>query len=291
MKLYKKIALTLFMFICTCVRAYDYNLVVCAIFQNDATDLKEWIEFHKLVGVEHFYLYNNLSEDDYLSILQPYIDSGEVDLIQWDYPTRSGVQQWGSIQIKAYNHALSQIKKKVKWAAFIDTDEFLFPVEVDNLSEFLNDFDKYGAVCVNWQLYGTSNIAKIAPNHLLIEDLCYKAEADFKMNRAIKSIIRPERVAKFHTMHECVFLPKYRQVNPNQVYFKGRFTDVNIDKLRINHYWTRDEDYLFNVKIPRYRKWGRSEDYVLERASHLNQVLDTSIHKYVPELRKKMGLL
>ena len=66
---------------------YQYELSIGAIFQNEAPYLKEWIEFHKLVGVEHFYLFNNCSTDDYLAILQPYIESGEVDLFQW--PTRA----------------------------------------------------------------------------------------------------------------------------------------------------------------------------------------------------------
>ena len=38
-----------------------YNVAVCAIFKNEAPYLKEWIEFNHLVGVEHFYLYNNNS--------------------------------------------------------------------------------------------------------------------------------------------------------------------------------------------------------------------------------------
>ncbi len=32
---------------------------LCAIFKDEADYLREWIEFHRIVGVEHFYLYNN----------------------------------------------------------------------------------------------------------------------------------------------------------------------------------------------------------------------------------------
>src|SRR4051794_11337491 len=54
---------------------YQYDFTVCAIFQNEAKYLKEWIEYHRLVGAQHFYLYNNRSTDHYMDILQPYIDS------------------------------------------------------------------------------------------------------------------------------------------------------------------------------------------------------------------------
>lgn len=60
-----------------------YNVSICSIFKNEAPYLKEWIEFNNIVGVDHFYMYNNNSEDDYEAILQPYIKSGLVTLIDW----------------------------------------------------------------------------------------------------------------------------------------------------------------------------------------------------------------
>ena len=45
-------------------RTLKYKVSICAIFKNEAKYLREWIEFHKIVGVEHFYLYNNFSTDD-----------------------------------------------------------------------------------------------------------------------------------------------------------------------------------------------------------------------------------
>ena len=51
-----------------------YTVAVCAIFKNESVFLKEWLEYHLLIGVEHFYLYNNFSEDNYQDILAPYLD-------------------------------------------------------------------------------------------------------------------------------------------------------------------------------------------------------------------------
>ena len=34
----------------------QYKVSIGAIFKNEALYLKEWIEFHRIVGVEHFYL-------------------------------------------------------------------------------------------------------------------------------------------------------------------------------------------------------------------------------------------
>ncbi len=60
-----------------------HRKAVCAIFKNESVFLKEWLEYHLLIGVEHFYLYNNFSEDNYQDILAPYIEKGQVTLTEW----------------------------------------------------------------------------------------------------------------------------------------------------------------------------------------------------------------
>ena len=35
-------------------RYTKYQVSICAIFKDEAPYIKEWIEFHKIVGVEHF---------------------------------------------------------------------------------------------------------------------------------------------------------------------------------------------------------------------------------------------
>jgi hypothetical protein len=51
---------------------------VAAIFRDEAKYLKEWVEFHLLVGFDLLYMFNNLSQDNYLEVLNPYIESGQV---------------------------------------------------------------------------------------------------------------------------------------------------------------------------------------------------------------------
>lgn len=47
------------------VYTMPYFLTCLAIFKNEAMNLKEWLDHHLWQGVEHFYLINNGSEDDY----------------------------------------------------------------------------------------------------------------------------------------------------------------------------------------------------------------------------------
>ena len=38
---------------------FRYELAACLKFKNEARFLAEWIRFHQLAGVEHFFLYYN----------------------------------------------------------------------------------------------------------------------------------------------------------------------------------------------------------------------------------------
>lgn len=260
------------------------DIALCAIFQNEAPYLKEWIEFYKLIGVKHFYLYNNLSTDNFDKVLKPYVKSGIVTLKNWDYRTNPDGNNWTTIQIMAYMHALELAKQRYKWLIFVDTDEYLFPVQVDTLSEFLSDYEEAGSVCVNWQMYGTSGVRRIAPGHLLIEDLIYKAQTLYPENSQVKCIVRPEYVQQIVSPHFCILQPGFPQMNANRDIIDGPWAPINIDKIRINHYWTRDEYFFYRKKIPRRKVW--QDNSSLERANNLNYEVDTAIFKYVQRLKK-----
>ena len=64
-------------------------LSACAIFRDEAAYLAEWIAFHRLVGVEHFFLYDNGSADHPEAVLAPYLAEGEVTLVPGPFPSTS----------------------------------------------------------------------------------------------------------------------------------------------------------------------------------------------------------
>jgi len=267
---------------------YQYQVCICAIFRDDARFLKEWIEFHRVVGVEHFWLFNNLSQDNYLEVLTPYVEEGIVDLVEWPYESEDW-HQWHEIQNTAYEACIRLAVGKTKWLAFIDSDEFLFPVKKKNLLAVLKHYEKYGGVCVNWQMYGTSGVKRIPDDKLMIELLTRKGETHLWKNYFIKSIVRPERVKCFPSSHYAYFFGNYYSVDTKKKRFVGnRSRNILIDKLRINHYWTRDEDFFFERKIVRRNKPDSNFQDFLEDFDILNEYEDTAILRFASPLREKM---
>ena len=63
-----------------------HYLAFCVVFKDEARYLAEWLAFHRLVGVAHFYLYSNESRDRYRAVLAPFEAAGVVTLREW--PTR-----------------------------------------------------------------------------------------------------------------------------------------------------------------------------------------------------------
>jgi len=138
-----------------------YKVSICAIFKDEADYLKEWIEFHRLVGIEHFYLYNNNSTDDYQTILQSYIDEGVVSLKNW--PIKQG-------QMQAYKDFMDTNAAETEWVGFIDIDEFVVPNKYDNVYEFLKKFSNRPSVIIYWKFFGTSGKIRRNIKGLLTEE-------------------------------------------------------------------------------------------------------------------------
>src|SRR5262249_33045322 len=144
-----------------------------------------------------------------------------------------------------------------KWLALIDTDEFLVPVIASTLPELLNAYAEYGGLCVNSQAFGTSGMARIPEGQLLIETLTRCAPRDHPYNLHVRSIVQPARVTGCHNPHYVEYGSGHVQVNADKLPFDGPFAPyVACEAIRANHYWTRDEWYFYNCKLPRSRRAG-----------------------------------
>ena len=266
-----------------------YFLSVCAIFQNEGRFLKEWIEYHHMLGVEHFILYNNNSDDEYLTVLQPYIQRGLVELIDWPSPVQ---EDWTPYQVKAYEDCIQRSIGQTVWLAVIDIDEYIVPVDRPNLTVFLEEFKprkKVGGIRMSWQCYGTSGCAKIPDDKLMIECLTWKGNETHGWNRHVKSICKPH-IVKRYCVHAAHYKPGYFDIMPGN---GGPLPHplIQLKRIRVNHYWTRDEDFFFNAKIPR-RARCEGHLYTQEEIDDLLQsfhkVEDPIMKKFIPKLRKRV---
>lgn len=247
--------------------------------KNEGPYLKEWLEYHKMVGIEHFYLYDNGSSYETAAIVLQYSQKNEVTAHHW--PAHP-------LQLKAYMHCLTSYRSESFWIAFIDLDEFIVPVAAETIGEFLKDYEAFGGVGVNWLLYGNSGHTK-KPAGLQIENYTYRSEESWHSNCHIKSIINPKKVKSPKDPHCFRYLPDAYAVTENKIKINGSLTQSHsTNKIRINHYFTRSTEES-RTKMERGNpdsKFKRPWDD-FERLNR-NDVLDRSMEKYVPELKRRV---
>ncbi len=267
----------------------NHTLSVCAIFRNEAPYLKEWLEFHQMMGAQHFTLYNNESDDHYLEILKPYVEKGIVELIDW--PNQMDEPNWTHAQKRAYNHCVQKDIGKTKWLALIDVDEFIIPVDSSDIPSYLSQFDErpeIGGIQINWQLYGTSGLADIPQGKLLTECLTRKAPSYFIANEGVdntryKSIVRPEAV-NFYEVHYAIYKEGFTFYPP-----LDPLHPIQIDHIRINHYWPRTEEFFYRTKLDRrLQLFPLAMQQMIEKLSILNQEEDLIMAKFIPELKNRL---
>lgn len=252
------------------------QLSICAIFKNEAPFLKEWIEYHKLVGVQHFYLYNNDSEDDYLGILEPYIEKKEVTLTYWP---NQRLEEWNLLpfpwitttQKPAYEHAFQIAQKTSDWIIPLDLDQFIVPVTTNTIIEGLKKYKDIAEVQIYETIYGTAGIDSISAHVLLIEALNKKTCPSY-----------PKQTRK------TIFnLPK-RECEKEK-----SSTIASPDEFVINHYTNR---YISNFHAQKIKNkstiynisYDKQTIAEILRIGNDQEDRERHIFRFVPALREKL---
>lgn len=268
-----------------------YNVAVCAIFKNEAPYLREWIEFNHIVGVEHFYLYNNNSEDDYMNVLKPYIECGLVTLTQWPYNQK---------QMECYMACIDEYASETKWLGFIDIDEFIVPKSTNSVYDFLQPFEKKaGSVNIYWKIFGTSGQLDRKLSGLVSEDfmVCWPKYMDLGKcfyNTAFGFDSNSKHAAQLH--HKFWANYKGKDIPPVNIFNKICIGNRNVAKtsdfpIQINHYFTKSykEYAMKRAKGDVYFKINpHDEAYFYEHEMKCTST-DYSAYKYLIKLKHKLG--
>ena len=255
-----------------------YNLGIVAIAKNEQDYIKEWVAFHKVQGVDKIILYNNDSTDNMVEEIKSFIEDGYVI-----YNAIHGEVQ----QLNAYNDALKKFSKLFRYLAFIDCDEFLFPVNdnetIFSVIEKTMKMDKNaGGICVNWVMFGSSGHEK-KPEGLLINNFLWRSKLPGPGTNWIKTICNPDLVVKFNHPHYPIYkrglygitpkgnrcvnwcnpITEYVGLRINHYFTKSKaqwierrkFDTMNPQKLRtIDQFYKHDTNDIFDDEVLRYKK-------------------------------------
>jgi Glycosyltransferase family 92 len=279
-------------------------LAVTVMVKNEGRYLCEWIEFQRLMGVEHIYLYDNGSTDCTVEVLRPFAAEGFVTVIPW-----ITFDDEVSPQRQAYAHALCNFGPQYRWMAFVDLDEFLFPVTAPDLAAVLSNYEDCPSICVPWYMFGTSG-HKGPPSGLVIESYTERALFPPPPRRMKllkwKSIVDPSQVVAVGNVHLFDLASGVtggvdeRRCPISDEAEDGEREPPSGAVLRINHYYTRShQEFVVKLNAVRFTT-GASTHKGHPDPSHRQRVRDLieeelvqdyTIWRFLPPLYRRLGMI
>lgn len=207
----------------------EYFLSICLLIKDEGQYLPEWLSWHVGQGVEHFFIYDNGSQT-------PVSES-----IPDEYKSKCTVVEcpnWQTNQqITAYDDCLRQFGDQTKWLAFIDTDEFIRPLDNIKLVQFLEDFDDVAAVAFQWVLYNADGHIHYSEKPVR-ERFKQTIDIPHRWMQKYKSIVQPSKCASM-TPHNPITIPPYPLVDENHDVIRSLGTWLPATKVVIDHYYTK----------------------------------------------------
>jgi hypothetical protein len=269
-------------------RPNAYNLTVAIMFrlwpgdaalQNMGT-LVDWLEYHLLLGVNHFYLFDDAIDaaeavGDH-ALIKHYEKEGLVTYHAL-HSTCQPRGDYGPRQVSIYENALKLYREESRWMMTLDYDEFITFVnpEISDLVEWLDKM-KRSQVCWHSWFFAGATVEIDNPYLRTIDQFIWMAPDVHRYGR-IKCAAQSVHLVHF-TVHE------------HTVNVPGMQNPVNPEVAYMSHYW-RDRmdlghDFLLNTMLPDHYS-DRLFARVLRRCLQANVSYDEVVLK-IPEKQSEL---
>lgn len=201
------------------------KIVLVAILANEEKFLDEWILYHKMIGINHFILYDDNPVYPLKDYLKPHKDY--LTIINWERKNENTPEF--NNQRTAYSNALESYISSYDWVLFLDADEFVVLREEISIHDFLSKFPDAAAVSLNWYFFGHNGFLN-DPEGLITSSL-FKRQS--YPSKKVKTFTRVKMIHSIQNAHYCELIGGQR-ITANDGVF-GENTNVAY----INHYHCR----------------------------------------------------
>ena len=269
---------------------YNYQLSVLAMFKNESWIIREWIEHYITEGVDHFYLIDNGSTDDYENKIKDYIDRITLvkDSTRMPYGTQSFLYQ------KIF---FDKIKKETKWIITCDVDEYIYARNgYRNIIDVLERLPSIiETVWIPWKIFGSNNHVN-HPSNIVSSFFRRSNEPDNFLGHG-KSIFKTKNLVNFGCCGHYVEIKNNSRIHTpsGDNYYTFNITEENCSNfnLHLNHYMFLSEEYYLKIKCS--RGGGESGltskysiDYFRENDKKNNTIIDNELISKKMEYNNKI---
>lgn len=219
---------------------FTYSISVLAMFKNESSTIKDWIDHYLAEGVEHFYLIDNGSTDDTINKISRY--STYLTLIKDARSMETGTQTF------LFNHHyLNKIKNETEWLIICDIDEYIYARNryvqiIEVLKKLPPNVEK---IWIPWKCFG-SNGHVVQPKGVIPSFIKRSAHVSAQMEHG-KIICRTQNLTGIVSAGSMV------ELSQNNVYYlcngqrleqcKSNDHVFHALNLHLNHYMLMTEFY------------------------------------------------
>lgn len=241
-------------------KKYQICLMTVFLPREEIFFIEEWLRYHIAIGINHFYLYNNMGsrwldcgnnlevtgltkrqqpvykllahktdeevQEDLDRILKPFIEKGYVTQVLWQPKDKNGETTFA--QHLAFMDYIKNYSS-LGWTGFIDIDEFLFSTRQGQVETVIEECEKHGYTYII--LPQKCFASRFGINNQPISNVLdiYKCSSKMIPYFGKKSFIKTNTL-------RIPFLKKHYNIHePATSWWKTRCV-YNQELMRINHY-------------------------------------------------------
>jgi len=264
-----------------------HNLSLFLLIKNSAKYLNEWLAYHYSIGVEHFYIINDMSGDNIKEVLEPWKKLGIASVADFKV---------NGMQNEIYTYFSRKLANSTKWLGFLDLDEFLVVKGNENAVDWLNSFPENTSVIeINWCCFGSSGLENYE-NIFVTKRFGKYSDVDFEANMHVKSIVKPGENYIFLNPHTVLPSAKHVRNSNRELVELDFFQRKPVwDNAWINHYFCLSKEE-FAEKMKRgkadsntsVRNWEEFEYH--DRNECMGDKSLEATEKQINDTLKKLGI-
>ena len=181
----------------------ENNLAAVLICKDEEDYIDEWIRYHVLAGVRHFYIYDNDYSSGNTAAKALAHNRGGVAVIVNPWKLKASAGECAvSPQQAAYAHAALCYGHMHRWMAFIDIDEFIVPRQHATIIEALAHLKRHSNISLPWSQFGHCG-HETKPTEPCAFAYMLRHQPDQYHNYHFKCIINPTKLSMVYT-HYCM---------------------------------------------------------------------------------------
>lgn len=186
---------------------------ICLLTKCENVYLKEWVNHHLSIGIDHFYIYDNNNDFSAKDEILSHFEAKHFTFVHW-------LTYCNHMQIEAYNDCLDRFGGDNEWIAFIDTDEF---IKCNDIHEAMSPYEHFDYVRIPWVMYNANGRLHYSDEPVTERFTCI---SDVVLDDcAYKSIVNTNKIRRM-SVHEP----------------SGSYWYTVSETIKLNHYYTRSLD-------------------------------------------------